>query len=222
MFNKDYPKYIDQQIDECEHALYIINNSDEYYKISDLSEDIQKVEDKIYNIEISMSDILQERTGLSIKSKDIENKITELENKKYTIIELLKGNKKKEKIQLLEFNARMTKIEEKINEIDINIDKNVEYRELLENEINTLNLEKGKIELSLERTFEDFTLDAEFEADELYVNGNYYMKTSLNRLLNKERYYLEKLNELQNIENFGNSKDIVNEKQKIEIDYEKI
>ena len=71
----------------------------------------------------------------------------------------------------------------------------------------------------LKYPFKDYTLIPDFE-DDSYIESEYYLKVSLDRLINKKDFYNQKLNELEFMKSYENNKDLTIKKEKEEI-YEK-
>lgn len=91
--------------------------------------------------------------------------------------------------------------------------------EQLQSQIKTNDEQKAKVKEELKYPFKDFTLDPDFE-DEPYIKGEYHLKVSLDRLINKKDFYTQKLQELEFMKSYVNSKDLAIENDKEEF-YEK-
>lgn len=100
-------------------------------------------------------------------------------------------------------------------EKELEIDKS-DY-EQLQNEMKTDEKQKSKLKEELKYPFIDFTLVPDFE-DGPYIKGDYYLRVSLNRLINKKDFYTQKLQELEFMRSYANSNDLTIEKEEI---YEK-
>lgn len=222
LFAKDFPKYIDEQIDICEHAIYMIENKDEFYKWADLDESILLLYSDFNDLEISRDTYLEDKSNMQIKLSDSLAEYKTLSNKKYNVFELIIGKKKEDRVKLKNIQVKiynikldLEEIDSKLNELDLN------YKELKNEESK---YEKEKLELSskLERKFEDFTLNLDLE-DRPYINGRYYLKVSLDRLMKKEYEYREKLTELREMKEYM-TKDLEIKVQEInkseDIDYD--
>ena len=94
-----------------------------------------------------------------------------------------------------------------------------QYFEQLQSQIKTNDEQKAKVKEELKYPFKDFTLDPDFE-DEPYIKGEYHLKVSLDRLINKKDFYTQKLQELEFMKSYVNSKDLAIENDKEEF-YEK-
>lgn len=219
LFVRDFPNYIDTQINSCEHALYMINHKEEFYKIADLKEKIDSYSMEFNDLEIAVYSHLKEQGKMQTRLDEILSEFTELKNKKYTFIELIIGKRKKDNIK---FNNIKQEIEDLKLEIERVSNELVPLNEDYKSTKETLDMaEKNKQDLSgkLEKPFEDFTLDSDFEND-TYIDGRFYLKVSLDRLINKENEYKQRLNELQKMKSYSIGKEItIKNENEIEYDY---
>ena len=223
LFIQDFPDYIDDEIDRCEHALYMIINKDEYYKIANLDKDIFLYLNEFSNINKERDEYSAERSKLQIKLKDSLEMLKKLNKNKYNIMDLLTGKKKENDIRIVNLENSIVNIKNRILEIDDEMDKLSQMYKEFEKEEEQSKKDKIKISSNLEREFEDFTLDPDFEAGP-YVDGEYYLITSLDRLINKKDEYIEKLNELKQMKSFipktiENKNEKTKEIDKVEYDY---
>ena len=201
LFAKDFPKYIDEQIDICEHAIYMIENKDEFYKWVDLDESILLLYSDSNHLEMSKNTYLKDKSDMQIRLNDSLNEYKVLSEKKYNILDLLKGKKRDDEIKLKNILEKINNIKSDLKEIDNKLNElEIEYKEL-KNEESKYEKEKLEISSKLERKFEDFTLNLDLE-DIPYINGRYYLKVSLDRLMNKEYEYRDKLTELKQMKNY--------------------
>ncbi len=217
LFVKDFPNYIDEQIDRCEHAIYMIENKNEFYKWVDLDESIFLIYSDFNHLEISKDNYLKDKSDMQIKLSDSLAEYKTLSDKKYNVLDLIMGKKKDDMIKLKNIQAKIDSIKLSLKEIDNKLNElELDYNELKNEECN---YEKEKLELSskLERKFEDFTLNPDLD-DRPYINDKYYLKVSLDRLIKQEYEYKEKLIELKQMKNYmlKDSKNIVEEINKTE------
>lgn len=219
LFNQDFPTYFNDEIEECNQALYIIENKDKYYKILDYEErDFKSV-----GLELHFMDAIKstesEQSKLQIKMDEILNKLNDIKNKKYNIIDFIRGNKKKnlEKANKLQIDKNSLKVELNIKEKELELERS--NYEKLQEEMKTDEEQKNKLKEELKYPFKDFTLIPDFE-DEPYIDGKYHLKVSLDRLINKKDYYMQKLQELKFMKSYTNSNNLKIENEKEEI-YEK-
>ena len=77
----------------------------------------------------------------------------------------------------------------------------------------------AEIEANLKYPFKDFTLNPNTE-DAIYLNGEYALKVSLDRLVNEKNSYIQKLRELNLMKGYVSSKILTLKNEKEEI-YEK-
>ena len=77
----------------------------------------------------------------------------------------------------------------------------------------------AEIEANLKYPFKDFTLNPNTE-DAIYLNGEYALKVSLDRLVNEKNSYIQKLRELNLMKGYVSSKILILKNEKEEI-YEK-
>lgn len=217
LFNQDFPSYFNDEIKECNQALYIIENKDKYYKLIDFEErNLKSVETELHYLD-SIKSKENERAELQIKLDNALNKLNDIKNKKYGIIDFIKGTKKKNLIisNNIQKNVFLLETQLDTKEKELEIDKS-DY-EQLQNEMKTDEKQKSKLKEELKYPFIDFTLVPDFE-DGPYIKGDYYLRVSLNRLINKKDFYTQKLQELEFMRNYANSNDLTIEKEEI---YEK-
>ena len=214
IFNKDYPNYISSNIDECEHALYIINHIEDYYKIADLSDSIEERKTAISCMEEIIYDDTEDKKNLQLKLDNALDEYKDLKNKKYSILELLSGKKKKDAIKLKNINNKINETKEELQKLDESIEDNTTSCKEYEREIEEFTKQKYLLVFKLDKPFKDFTLDSN-ETD-LYIDGKYYMKTSLDRLKDTVQEYSEKLQQLQKMKSYNtNVIKLTNEKQDV-------
>lgn len=91
--------------------------------------------------------------------------------------------------------------------------------EQFQSQINTDDEQKANLKEELKYPFKDFTPVPDFE-DEPYINGEYHLKVSLDRLINRKEFYTQKLQELEFMKSYANNKDLTIENEKEEF-YEK-
>ncbi|MCI8548097.1 MAG: hypothetical protein HFJ38_04320 [Bacilli bacterium] len=100
LFVADFPDYFDNEIDICEHALYIVNHKEDYYKLIELDELIYYHSARIQKEEYVIYDYLKEQGKLQEQLSDLLDERTQIENKKYSIIDIIIGKKKKDIIEV--------------------------------------------------------------------------------------------------------------------------
>lgn len=201
LFLKDFPNYIDEQIDICEHALYMIENQDKYYKLAELDESIFSFSSDFNQLEMFKSGITKEREDSQIQLNNSLDEYKKISEKKYNIIDILAGTRKDDRVKLKNIQNKIDTLKSKLEEIDKDFkEAELEYKELEKQEY-AYKQEKQELYSKLEREFKDFTLNPDLD-DIPYINGRYYLKVSLDRLIDKEDEYREKLRELQQMKNF--------------------
>lgn len=219
LFNQDFPSYFNDEIEECNQALYIIENKDKYYKLINFEER----EFKDVGTELHFMDAIKTTEGkqseLQIKLDGVLNKLNDIKSKKYNIIDFIRGSKKKdfEKANKIQQNIDLIKSELDIKEKELELDKS--NYEKLQNEMKSDEEQKAKLKEELKYPFKDFTLVPDFE-DEPYIKGEYHLKVSLDRLINRKNFYTQKLHELEFMKSYANSKKLTIKNDKEEL-YEK-
>lgn len=203
LFNKDYPEYLNSKIDECEHALYIINHIEEYYKIADLSDSIEERNTAIYYMQEIIEDATKNKSNLQLKLDNALDVYKDLKNKKYSILEFFTGKKKKDAIKIQNINNKIKETKKDLKRLEESIENNNSSCKGCQEDIENFTKQKYLLISKLDRPFKDFTLDS--GETELYVDGKYYMETSLNRLKDKGQEYSEKLQKYQKMQSYGNS-----------------
>lgn len=219
LFSQDFPSYFYDKIEECTQALYIIENKDKYYKLIDFEEKDYKSEITKLHYMDAINSTEKEQSKLQIKLNDALNKLNDLKNRKYSIIDFFKGIKKKDLIKISNIQQNVLLLKNQLNtkEKELEIDKS-DY-EQLQTQMKINDEQKVKLKEELKYPFRDFTFIPNFE-DETYIEGEFYLRASLDRLINKKDSYTQKLQELKFMKNYINSKDLSIEHKKEEF-YEK-
>lgn len=206
LFVKDFPNYINCMIESCEHALYIIKNKEDYYKLINLNETIYSHTTGIDELEIVIYHTLKEQAELQIKLSDKLTEYTELKNKKHNIIEIVMGQKKKDNIKLEILQRKIDNLKLKLEKISKELEESNSSNKELHEVVDNAKSEREKLTLKLEKPFEDFTLNPDFE-DDIYLDGEYYQKVSLDRLVRQENKYAKELRELQKMKSYSINKE---------------
>lgn len=205
LFYKDFPNYIYEQMDNCKHALYIIENKEEYYKIIELSEKMYYLESDFTELERFKSEVLDNKNSTEIELKNCLDKYEEINKKQYNIIEILSGKRKNDRIKLDDIQREITTLKSNLEVFNKDSeDTELEYKRLKEQE-NLYKEKQKELYSKLERKFKDFTLNPDLD-DEPYINGEYYLKESLDRLIGKENEYRKELNILQKVNSYTMNK----------------
>lgn len=219
LFNKDFPSYFNDEIEECNQALYIIENKEKYYKLINFEEsDFNSVGTELHYMD-AIKSTENKQAELQIKLDDALNKLNDVKNRKYSIIDFFRGTKKKDLIKANNIQQNLFLLETELDtkEKELEIDK-LDY-EQLQNKMKKDEEEKSKLKEELKYPFRNFTLNLDFE-DGPYIDGDYYLRVSLDRLINKKDFYTQKLQELEFMKKYANSQDLIIENEKEEI-YEK-
>jgi len=218
LFIKDFPNYINCKIESCEHALYIIKNKEDYYKLIDLNETIYSHTTGIDELEIVIYQTLKEQAELQIKLSDKLTEYTELKNKRHNIIEIVIGKKKKDNIKLEILQRKIDNLKIKLEKISKDLEESNSNNKELHEVVDNAKSEREKLTLKLEKLFEDFTLNPDFE-DEIYLDGEYYQKVSLDRLVKQEYKYAKELKELQKMKSYSVIKEEIKKENIMEYSY---
>lgn len=217
LFVADFPDYLNNEIDICEHALYIINHKEDYYKLIELDELIYSHSAGIQEEEYVIYDYLKEQGKLQEQLSDLLDERTQIENKKYSIIDIIIGKKKKDIIEVEKKQNRINNIQLRLDTVNKELEKcNSENKDLKET-VENAKAEKNAIEEKLGKTFIDLTLDTNLE-DEIYIHGEYYLKVSLDRLVKKKEEYTDKLQKLQTMKSYTIEKNMELKKEN-EVEY---
>ena len=142
-----------------------------------------------------------------------------VKNKKYNIIDFFKGTKKKDLIKANNIQQNVFLLETQLNTQKMEVEIVRSEYEQFQSQINTDDEQKANLKEELKYPFKDFTLVPDFE-DEPYINGEYHLKVSLDRLINRKEFYTQKLQELEFMKSYANNKDLTIENEKEEF-YEK-
>lgn len=215
LFADDYHEYISAKIDECQHALYMIEHKNEYYKIADYQEKIYNAQDKLYPIQKDMEVYENQIKKLSIEYRQCLEKNNELNKKKNNIFYFFRKNNIDREISESHGDLKLLEID--IKTINEELDKlNNQYNNI-EEEIIDYTKKEQEVSLKLEKEFKDFTINSNF--DELpYIDGKYYKKVNMDRLIEKKDEFTKKLEELLEIENCQTSNTITLDSAKTELD----
>lgn len=226
LFYIDYPNFIDKAINSCSHALYIIENKDKYFKSFELEAQKYKIKEQLNILSKDFKVILGNDSNKIIQflenekntaRDEIKTNTTRLNqlyqearllfNKRYSIFEIFSKQKRIDEKRISELgykvedNTEIIYVEGEIGKCDFYIQEKQELIEKLENAIETVKQYDdiySKIKgLDLKYPFCNFTI-----WDEIYEDYNYNPKidngpyASLNELLGKEEYYINKKQEL--------------------------
>lgn len=188
-FLKDFKKYFKLNIEECLHALYIIDHEKDFKELIDLEEtydfggrndiDIDKLNEKRKNKQRELDQLLQEYNGLK--------------SKKYKLIDIIKGERKSDKDRLNKLYNSTNKglINKLYTEIKQLYDESMEYYDEIDDYAN-IRLKIDRIKAKLTKPFKVFSDDEEYQ--DMYIDGEYYAKVALRRLITKKDEYRNKLN----------------------------
>ena len=219
LFNQDFPSYFNSEIEECNQALYIIENKDKYYKLIDFEErEFNSVGTELHYID-AIKSTENKQVELQIKLDESLNNLNDVKNKKYNIIDFIRGTKKKDIIKANNIQQNVFLLETQLNTKEKELEINKSDYEQLQCKMKMDDEQKAKLKEELKYPFKDFTLVPDIE-DGPYIEGKYHLKVSLDRLINKKQFYTQKLQELEFMKSHANNKDLVIENKKEEV-YEK-
>ena len=199
LFADDYHEYISTKIDECEHALYMIEHKSEYYKIANCQEKICNAQDKLYPIQKEIEIYEKEIKNLNIEYKQRLEKNDELNKKKNNIFYFFKKNSIDTEISESQGDLKLLEIEIKTTNEELNKLTNL-YKKT-EEEIEKYTKREQEISLKLEKEFKIFTINFDFD-DLPYIDGEYYKKVNIDRLIEKKDEFAKKLEELLEIKKY--------------------
>lgn len=188
-FLKDFKKYFKLNVEECLHALYIIDHEKDFKELIDLEETYDFSERNNINI-----DELNEKR--KIKQKELDGLLQEynsLKSKEYKILDVILGKRKADQDRLKKlYNLTNNGIINKLySEIKKLYEESMEYY----NEIDHYAKIKAKINMlksKLIKPFKIFSDDEEYQ--DMYIDGEYYAKVALKRLIDRKDEYRNKLN----------------------------
>ena len=187
LFYCDFPNYFSEKINECSHALYIIKHKNKYDTLLNLEESICQYE---WNQSIDIDEINKQKLDKQLKFAELLEEKKILRNKKYNLIEFMKGKKSFYENRL----SVITKTLENIKVELANLDKAIlKYNEELEcykdlkNDYKTL---KNK----LKKPFKNFSINKDFM--DIYIKGRYGKLVSLEKLIYLKESYTIELKEL--------------------------
>ena len=196
--------------------LKIVNK---HYKLIDLKEkDFKSV-----GMEIKFLDDIKteenERANLQVELDDILSKLNDIKSKKYNIFDFFIGTKKKDYIITNNLQQNVLDLKTQLSEKTEELELDKANYEKLQNEMKNDDEQMQNLRKELKYPFKDYTLIPDFE-DGTYIESEYYLKVSLDRLINKKDFYVQKLEELKFMRSYANSKEltITNEKEEF---YEK-
>lgn len=195
LFNKDYEEYLKEELNNCQHALYIIDHKKEYEDILDVEYQLLLHNDHRPNINIEQ--VQSEKEKIESELKNLRKEYTILSTKRYRLFDIIIGTRTMDQKRMLELynptyqNGLIAEYEKKLldNELEqSNYNSYVEY----ENELESL---KKELEKKVDRPFKNFTINEEYFAP--IINGRYFYSESLDKLVEQEDIYKNKLSELE-------------------------
>lgn len=124
------------------------------------------------------------------------NKLKRLKEKKYSIIGLIKGLRKKDKADIIWIQYGINTDKLRINEIDEMLKESKEECKDLKQQQEVEKQRQQELEKQLDKSFFDFPLNSDM-AYYPYINDEYYLKVILNELVGEEKEYRESLKELE-------------------------
>ena len=190
LFNLDFPEYINKNIEECSHALYIIKHRNKYKILLDLEQSICEYE---WNLDINIDKVNKQKVNKKIKLNKLIEKREILSNKKYNLFEVLKGKKKIDKVKCAKISKLIQTIKLELSKI---CDMIYDY-EIENNYYTDLKEDYGKLEKSLKKPFKNFSIKEDFM--DIYIHGKFGKLVSLEKLINtKSEYEIRLKNLLQN------------------------
>lgn len=188
-FLRDFKKYFKSNIEECLHALYIIEHENDFKELFDLKE--------IYDLgernNINIDKLNESRKN---KQKEIDELLQEyasLKSKKYNILDIINGKRKSDqnRIQIL-YNLTNDGIINKLySEIKELYDKSMEYYDEID-EYENIKMKIYTLKTKLNKPFKVFEDEEEYQ--DMYIDGEYYAKVALKNLVKKKEEYRDKLN----------------------------
>lgn len=220
LFGNDYEDFVKEEIEESKYALYIIEHKEEYEKILDL--EYKMLRNNNFTADKDIDEILKDKQEIEKQLKNLRKEYELLFTKKYSLFDLILGTKKIEQKRMLELydpnlqSGLIIKYEEKLIDNKLEEDywnTNEEYYRDLENS-------KKELQAKLDKTFKNFTLNEDLCGYPIH-NGNYFYSESLKELIQQEKYYKGRLEELEEILDITEkNKDIIEEIQVEEIEEE--
>lgn len=211
LFGNNYGEYVEQEIEECKYALYIIEHKNEYKEILDTEYELLIHND--FTPHKDIDEILKDKEEIENELKNLRKEYKLLSTKKHSLFDVVLGTKKNEQQRMLELynpqieeglivNCEKKLINNKLEKREY--DEYIEEYEKLENRIKEL---KEKVE----KPFKNFTLNEDLYSYPL-DNGDYFLSKSLEKLIEQEKYYKDRLIGLEKIADISErNKDIIEE-----------
>lgn len=190
-FLKDFKKYFKLHIKECIHALYIIEHEKDFYQLIDLKENYDYSERN--NIDINK--LSNERKNKQNQLDELLLEYDNLKNKKYKIVDILIGKRKADQAKINKLynittnNGIINKLYSEIKQIN---DETMKYYNEAD-QFAKIKVKIDRLKAKLTMPFKIFSGDSEYE--DIYIDGEYYAKVALKRLVEKKEEYKNKLNE---------------------------
>lgn len=218
LFVMDYPGYLDNQIAECKHALYIISHKEKFFKLA-------TAEKSFYTLSIQRDDIRERLNTLKTEIAKANSKLMvlsraekEYQNREYNFVAVVKGMRYKDRqaIKSIEsdkqdIKSKITILSDKVNEMQDSLAK-------VDSSFNEKKDELETIKKSLDYPYRNFELDPDLEQYEFYVNGNYYMNENIDRLVKHTGKYNERLRMLSILKSYDTdspSEDVIQQMKDI-------
>ena len=177
----------------------MIEHKSEYYKIANCQEKICNAQDKLYPIKKEIEIYEKEIKNLNIEYKQRLEKNDELNKKKNNIFYFFKKNSIDTEISESQGDLKLLEIEIKTTNEELNKLTNL-YKKT-EEEIEKYTKREQEISLKLEKEFKIFTINFDFD-DLPYIDGEYYKKVNIDRLIEKKDEFAKKLEELLEIKKY--------------------
>lgn len=195
LFHKDYPEYLKNQVEYYEHAKYILDHIDEYKEMMELEGELMLHYSRVPDIDIDK--VYETRKCVEKELMTLKAEYEELSNKKYGILDLIVGTKRKDQQRMLELynpensNGLINDCEEKL--VDNKLEE-VEYKDHIQYS-DKLEEKKKKLKNKLEKPFVNFTLDEDL--CDIFNKGKYIYVESLEQLEQQGGRFINELNELR-------------------------
>ncbi len=202
LFDLEYENYFDNKIAINEYALDVINNKDDYYNYCQKYKNEREFREYLYRYNID--DLLKNKCNMQNEKQKFNNELKELQNKKYRLIDYIKGIPKKDNFRIIELvgdenqEGILEEIKRELYECNSEI-KRYEKEKLKLNKLTeALNFSEEKIDVIEKHKksnihFVDLTVDQDWE-------GNYPNTPliALDRLIKNEEKYKGAIEEINN------------------------
>lgn len=197
-FERDYPGYIESIITSNSVAIYATEHKEEYLKLGE-------VLDKNFYNNLYLEELEMQKSKQEYKIKDFEENLKPLleeqnylKNRKYKLVQLFNGDRKKDKILQNEISI-------KIKDISVYLEEEKKEYESLNKKYGESKQEQNNINKIINNISDNLKYDykAEIEkkiSDKYYLHESYDLETTLNTYTEYKTTFIEENKKLEKMQ----------------------